>query len=55
MINTFDDNMTMATFEDYVPGSDSLDDGSTYDDGVNDFYLGDMEEDYPHASEFDCE
>jgi hypothetical protein len=33
--------------------SGSLDDGSYYDDGENDFYLGDEEEAYPREN--DCE
>jgi hypothetical protein len=31
----------------FPPYPDSLDDGTEYDDGVNEFYLGDPDEDYP--------
>jgi hypothetical protein len=45
------------TYDEYVENRlpDSLYDGTPYDDGVNDFYLGDGdgEDDYPR--EFDCE
>lgn len=34
-------------------GMGSLDDGTYYDDGDNDFYLGDPEEDYPRG--YNCE
>jgi hypothetical protein len=44
------------TYEEYVEHRlpDSLDDGTPYDDGVNDFYLGDPDEDYPRDG-YDCE
>lgn len=35
--------------DDYFEGSGSLDDGSEYDDGVNEFYLGDSDEEYPRG------
>jgi hypothetical protein len=38
----------------YEVNNGSLDDGSVYDDGPLDLYLGDPDEDYPRGG-FDCE